>query len=197
MALLPLRNWCGVSARVRIWTDGCVLKNPGGAGGWAFVARIPGVGVPATSSGGVLESTNNKMELQAIIEALRFAEKSLKSHVEVILYTDSQYCSRGVNEWLEGWKAKGWHRKDGERWVDVKNRSLWEMIDELFDSSRMKIDWVRGHSGIPENERADELASLAASAEQTLSPDGDPAEQFDERFGTRPNFCPNCGHSLT
>lgn len=182
------------SSRVRIWTDGCVLKNPGGAGGWAFVARIPGVGLPATSSGGVPESTNNKMELQAIIEALRFARKSLKPHVEVILFTDSQYCSRGINEWMKAWKAKGWQRKDRKRQIDVKNRDLWETIDELFDRSRMKIEWIRGHAGNPENEKADELAGLAAvSAAEPV--DDWVVSRIDHRPGQE--VCPNCGHPIS
>lgn len=101
-------------------------------------------------SGGEAETTNNRMEMMAVIKAL----ESLKRRSTVELYTDSVYVQKGVNEWMTGWKAKGWPAK-------IKNQDLWKRIDELTQQHDVRFHWVKGHNGHPENERADALATGA------------------------------------
>lgn len=101
-------------------------------------------------SGGEAETTNNRMEMMAVIKAL----ESLKRRSKVELYTDSIYVQKGVNEWMAGWKAKGWPAK-------IKNQDLWKRIDELTQKHDVRFHWVKGHNGHPENERADALATGA------------------------------------
>ena len=106
-------------------------------------------------SGGELGTTNNRMEMMAVIEALRI----LKRPCEVALYLDSQYVLKGITEWLPGWKAKGWKTAAKQ---PVKNVDLWQQLDELVATAGHKIDWrwVKGHAGDPGNERADALANV-------------------------------------
>ncbi|MCB1591976.1 MAG: ribonuclease HI [Alphaproteobacteria bacterium] len=133
---------------VDVFTDGACSGNPG-PGGWAAILRYNGH--EKELSGGEKETTNNRMEMQAVIEGLR----ALKRRSRVRLHTDSQYVKQGVEDWLEGWKAKGW--KTASR-KPVKNQDLWQEIDLLLVRHDVSFHWVRGHDGHPENERADALA---------------------------------------
>jgi ribonuclease HI len=134
-------------SEIEIYTDGACSGNPG-PGGWGAILRWNGH--EKEISGGEKETTNNRMEMMAAIAALR----TLKKPSRVALYTDSQYLQKGVNEWMAGWKAKGWPAK-------IKNQDLWQDIDSLLSVHDVEFHWIRGHDGHPENERADELARAA------------------------------------
>jgi ribonuclease HI len=144
-------------SRVQLFTDGACRGNPG-PGGWAYILRHPSTGVEKEHSGGAPVTTNNQMELQAVIEGLAALKR--RSAVEVI--TDSAYVAKGASEWLSGWKANGWRRREKNRWTEVKNVELWKRLDELLLLHQVKFTTVAGHSGHPENERVDELAVAAA-----------------------------------
>ena len=134
--------------KVCIYTDGACSGNPG-PGGWAAILSC--MGREKELSGGERETTNNRMELRAVIEAL----SALKEPCEVELWTDSQYIARAINEgWLAGWKRRGWRRKEGE----LKNPELWQRLDALLGEHRVTVDWLRGHDGQEQNERCDALA---------------------------------------
>lgn len=143
-----------MSKTVHIWTDGACLGNPG-PGGWGALLRWNGQ--ERELSGGEPMTTNNRMELLAAIEAL----DALKRPCEVILTTDSQYVRQGITSWLHNWKRNGW--KTSAR-KPVKNADLWERLDRSVARHQIRWEWVKGHSGHPENERADALASTAAQA---------------------------------
>ncbi len=132
---------------VEIFTDGACSGNPG-PGGWAALLRYKTV--EKEISGGELETTNNRMEMMAVIEALG----ALKKASTVDLYTDSQYVQKGVTEWMKGWKAKGWPDR-------IKNQDLWKRIDSEVSRHNVTFHWVRGHDGHEENERVDKLAVAA------------------------------------
>jgi ribonuclease HI len=134
---------------VEIFTDGACRGNPG-PGGWGALLRYDGL--ERELYGGELETTNNRMELQAAIEAL----KALTRSCSVDLTTDSVYVRSGITTWLEGWKKKGW--KTAAR-KPVKNVDLWRALDEENQRHQVRWHWVKGHSGHAENERADELAN--------------------------------------
>jgi ribonuclease HI len=134
---------------VEAFTDGACRGNPG-PGGWGVVLRA-GTRVKELS-GGERATTNNRMELKAAIEALT----ALKQPCKVDLYTDSQYVRSGITEWLPTWRARGWRTADKK---PVKNQDLWEALDALAARHDVTWHWIRGHSGHPENERADELAN--------------------------------------
>lgn len=134
--------------KVVIYTDGACSGNPG-PGGWGAILAYNGS--EKELFGGEPETTNNRMELMAAIKAL----EALNRPVTVELYTDSSYVQKGVMEWMEGWKAKGWRTSSKK---DVKNRDLWEELDELVSKHDVTFHWVKGHAGHPENERADALA---------------------------------------
>lgn len=136
---------------VRIFTDGACRGNPG-PGGWGVLMRFRGR--EKEMSGAEHETTNNRMELTAAIMAL----EALKKPCHVILTTDSQYVMNGITQWLEGWKLKGWKTANRKQ---VKNVDLWQRLDAVRNKHEIDWEWVRGHSGHPENERADELANLA------------------------------------
>jgi len=142
---------------VELFCDGACLGNPG-PGGWAYILRIiTADGVREKESGAAETSTtNNRMELRGAIEGL----KALKRPCDVKLYCDSQYVVKGINEWLAGWKAKGW-RKAGKS--PVLNVELWLELDELLGIHKVEAIWVKGHAGHPENERVDALAKFHAS----------------------------------
>ena len=134
--------------KVCIYTDGACSGNPG-PGGWAAILSC--MGREKELSGGERETTNNRMELRAVIEAL----SALKEPCEVELWTDSQYIARAINEgWLAGWKRRGWRRKEGE----LKNPELWQRLDALLGEHRVTVNWLRGHEGQEQNERCDALA---------------------------------------
>ncbi|HNY25357.1 MAG TPA: ribonuclease HI [Alphaproteobacteria bacterium] len=137
---------------IKIYTDGSCLGNPG-PGGWAFVAT-DGKNV-AERSGGEKDTTNNKMELMAVIKALGAAAK----HKEVEIYTDSQYVKNGMQSWIKNWKKNGWKTADKK---PVKNKELWQKLDELAQSIKIHWNWVKGHAGDELNEHVDELARTAA-----------------------------------
>ena len=103
------------------------------------------------------ETTNNRMELTAVIRGLQ----QLKSTCRVELYTDSTYVGKGLSEWMPKWKSNGWRRREGKSWKSVANEDLWRQLDELAAQHDVKFHHVRGHSGHPENERCDELAVAA------------------------------------
>jgi len=143
---------------VEIYTDGACKGNPG-PGGWGVLLRSG-----ATQKelyGGESSTTNNRMELMAVIQAL----EALKRPCAVTLYLDSQYVLKGITEWMPGWKAKGWKTASKQ---PVKNQELWQRLDELVAKSGHVVDWrwVRGHNGDPGNERADALANLGVQSAQ-------------------------------
>ena len=144
---------------VQIFTDGACKGNPG-PGGWGCILRHPATGKQKEFSGGLADTTNNQMELQAVIEGLKRLTK--KSRVQVI--TDSTYVAKGCETWRHGWKAKGWKRKDGKQLKPIANVDFWIKLDELLEKHEVKFTIVKGHSGHPENERCDELAVAAAES---------------------------------
>jgi len=144
---------------VQLFTDGACSGNPG-PGGWAYILRHPGSGNEKEASGGAAETTNNQMEMQAVIEGLSALTK--QSRVEII--TDSTYVAKGSQEWMPNWKKNGWRRREGKSWKPVKNVELWQQLDELLSRHEIRFQLVKGHSGHPENERCDELAVEAAAA---------------------------------
>ena len=140
--------------QVEIFTDGACRGNPG-PGGWAAILRR---GIQEKELWGYdPETTNNRMEMLGAIEGLQ----ALKAPCEVILYTDSMYVKNGITTWIHGWKKNGWRRADKG---PVKNVDLWQRLDVLVTYHKVTWQWVRGHSGHKENERADELARQAIVA---------------------------------
>ena len=139
---------------VTIYTDGACRGNPG-PGGWGVLMMTRGK--EKTLSGAEPETTNNRMEIQAAIEAL----SALKRGSKVVLYTDSRYVKDGINEWLPNWKKRGWRTSSRK---PVKNEDLWRKLDRVVAQHEIDWRWVRGHSGVPGNERADELANEAVDA---------------------------------
>ncbi|MCR6633232.1 MAG: ribonuclease HI [Magnetospirillum sp.] len=140
------------SQAVQLFTDGACSGNPG-PGGWGVILRYKGV--EKELYGGENPTTNNRMEMMAVISGLNALTRSCT--VEV--YTDSEYVKKGMTEWLRGWKARGWKTADKK---PVKNDDLWKALDEAAGRHRVSWHWVRGHAGHPENERADELARRGA-----------------------------------
>lgn len=141
---------------VDLFTDGACLGNPG-PGGWGALLRFKGV--EKELSGGEPETTNNRMELRAVIEGLR----ALSRPCRVLVTTDSQYVMKGMTEWIEGWKRKNWRTADKK---PVKNADLWQALDECCAQHDVTWKWVRGHDGHAENERVDVLARTAAEAQR-------------------------------
>lgn len=137
---------------LKIWTDGSCLGNPG-PGGWAFVATDGKS--RAERSGGERDTTNNRMELTAVIRAISAARR----HSEVEIHTDSQYVKNGTMVWIKNWKKNNWRTADKK---PVKNQDLWQQLDELVSAVKIHWVWVRGHNGEELNERCDELARGAA-----------------------------------
>ncbi|MBF0562588.1 MAG: ribonuclease HI [Alphaproteobacteria bacterium] len=133
---------------VELFTDGACSGNPG-PGGWGAILRYRGV--EKELCGGEPATTNNRMEMLAVIEGLG----TLSRPCVVEVYTDSQYVQKGMTQWLRSWKARGWKTADKS---PVKNVDLWQRLDELATRHRVTWHWVRGHDGHSENERADELA---------------------------------------
>ena len=135
---------------VEAYTDGACRGNPG-PGGWGVVLKAGGH--VKELCGGAADTTNNRMELTAAIEALA----ALKRPCRVALYTDSTYVRSGITEWLPAWRARGW-RTAGKK--PVKNQDLWQALAAQAERHEVEWHWVKGHSGHPENERADALANL-------------------------------------
>lgn len=137
---------------IKIWTDGSCLGNPG-PGGWGFIAT-DGINV-AERSGGEKDTTNNRMELMAVIRALRAAHR----HTDVELHTDSKYVKEGMESWMHNWKRNNWRTRTNK---PVKNQDLWQQLDQLAQDIKIHWVWVKGHAGEEFNERCDELARTAA-----------------------------------
>jgi len=146
-----------VLSKVVIYTDGACKGNPG-PGGWGALLRSAD-GSEKELFGGELGTTNNRMEMMAVIEALA----ALKRPCQVTLHVDSQYVLKGMTEWLAGWKAKGWKTASKQ---PVKNVDLWQRMDAMVNGAGHRIDWqwVKGHAGDPGNERADALANLGVES---------------------------------
>jgi len=142
--------------KVSLFTDGACSGNPG-PGGWAFILRCERTDKELERSDGVPETTNNQMELMAVIRGL----EALKEPCVVTLYADSSYVLQGMQKWMAGWKSRGWKRKDGSKLVPVKNVELWRQLDDLMQRHHIDFEHVKGHSGHLENERCDELAVTA------------------------------------
>lgn len=139
---------------VEIYTDGACRGNPG-PGGWGALLTI---GEHRKElSGAEPLTTNNRMELTAVIRAL----EALKRPTEARVFTDSEYVRRGITEWVKSWKARGWKTADRK---PVKNQDLWERLDALAAGHKIEWRWVKGHSGVPGNERVDQLANEAIDA---------------------------------
>ena len=139
---------------VEIYTDGACRGNPG-PGGWAALLSYDGR--EKELAGAEAHTTNNRMELTAVIRAL----EALKRPVNVHLYTDSEYVRRGVTEWLPQWKVRGWRTADRK---PVKNQDLWQELERLAAGHRIEWHWVPGHAGVEGNERVDALANRAIDA---------------------------------
>ncbi|MCG3188299.1 MAG: Ribonuclease HI [Burkholderiaceae bacterium] len=139
---------------VVIYTDGACKGNPG-PGGWGALLRWGGH--EKELFGGEARTTNNRMELTAVIEALA----ALKPRCSAAVYTDSEYVKNGITAWIHNWKARGWRTADKK---PVKNVDLWQRLDELAAAHDVRWHWVRGHEGDPGNERADELANKGVTS---------------------------------
>ncbi len=140
--------------RIEIYTDGACRGNPG-PGGWGATLEL---GEHFRElSGAEADTTNNRMELMAVIRAF----EALKRRAAVRVYLDSEYVRRGITEWLPNWKARDWRTADRK---PVKNRDLWEQLDAAVQGHDIEWRWVKGHSGIPGNERVDALANAAIDA---------------------------------
>ena len=139
---------------VEIYTDGACRGNPG-PGGWAALLSFGDR--EKELAGAEAHTTNNRMELTAVIRAL----EALNRPVEARLFTDSEYVRRGITEWVIAWKARGWKTADRK---PVKNQDLWEELDKVAALHKIEWRWVKGHSGVPGNERVDQLANQAIDA---------------------------------
>ncbi|MGL4593630.1 MAG: ribonuclease HI [Thermoguttaceae bacterium] len=141
---------------VILFTDGACSGNPG-PGGWGFILRHPKSCQEIERSGGKSHTTNNQMEMQAVIEGL----KSLKRPCSVEIVSDSKYVLQGLQEWMPKWKKNNWMRREKGKLAPVKNQELWQELDELIQQHEVRFQYVPGHAGHPENERCDELAVAA------------------------------------
>jgi len=149
---------------VVLYTDGACLGNPG-PGGWAYILYHPASGRCAEASGGERRTTNNRMEITAVIRGL----EALRKPCRVRLCTDSQYVARAIAEWMPKWRKHGWRRSAGAV-SQVKNAELWQRLDELLQKHQVTPMWLRGHSGDPRNERCDEMARREAERAAGLEP---------------------------
>ena len=139
---------------VQLFTDGACLGNPG-PGGWAYILRHPETGKEVEEAFGEDKTTNNRMELTAVIRGL----EALSRPSSVTLIGDSQYVLKGLTEWMAGWKKRNWRTAAKK---PVLNVDLWKQLDQLAQKHTVDIEWVRGHTGHPENERCDQLATAQA-----------------------------------
>ena len=140
-----------------LFTDGACSGNPG-KGGWAYILRDRAAGEETTGSGAEPHTTNNRMEMLSVISGLQALPLARKT---VRLVTDSQYVTKGIDEWMDGWKSRGWKRKVGKKLEPVANEELWRTIDELVRRHEVVCEWVRGHAGHAENEACDRMAVAA------------------------------------
>lgn len=144
--------------KVIIYTDGCCKGNPG-LGGYGAILSCGDTSKELF--GGEAVTTNNRMELTAAIMGLEAIKKTSAASIQITIYSDSKYVIQGITEWLPGWKRKNWK--------DVKNRDLWERLDRVASQFDLSWSWVKGHSGNPGNERADQLANIGAKQVATQS----------------------------
>ena len=144
---------------IEIYTDGACLGNPG-PGGWGALLRYKEI--ERELSGGEPQTTNNRMELMGAIAAL----EALSEPCEIVLHTDSQYVRQGITEWMRNWIKRGWKTAGGGA---VKNQDLWQRLQVACERHQIDWRWVKGHSGHPENERVDALASAAAREQRTAA----------------------------
>ena len=144
------------AGEVVLFTDGACSGNPG-PGGWAYILRHPQSGRETSDSGAEPVSTNNRMELTAVVQGLQ----QLKRPTIVELVTDSVYVGTGLSEWMPKWKQQGWRRKEKGKFVPVKNEDLWRELDRLASSHTIRFTHVAGHSGHAENELCDRMAVVA------------------------------------
>ena len=142
-------------AEVVLYTDGACSGNPG-LGGWAFVLEHRASGKTLEDSGSERQTTNNRMELQAVIQGLSKLTRRARVHV----VTDSSYVEQGATDWIHKWKARGWKKSTSGK-GPVKNQDLWEQLDRIRNQHDVSFERVRGHAGHPMNERCDELAVAA------------------------------------
>jgi ribonuclease HI len=140
-------------AQIMLFTDGACSGNPG-PGGWGCILRHMRTGEEKELSGGAAETTNNQMELQAVISGL----SALTRRTTVLVVTDSTYVAKGCMEWMVNWKKNGWNRREGKQLKPIKNEDHWRKLDELLSAHQVRFKVVKGHSGHAENERCDELA---------------------------------------
>ena len=140
-----------------LFTDGACSGNPG-KGGWAYILRDTATNEETTGSGADPHTTNNRMEMLSAINGLQALPLARQA---VRLITDSQYVTKGISEWMEGWKARGWQRKVGRKLEPVANEELWRTLDELTRRHEVECQWVRGHAGHAENEACDRMAVAA------------------------------------
>ncbi|GHT19346.1 ribonuclease H [Planctomycetales bacterium] len=145
------------NSEVILFTDGACQGNPG-PGGWGFILRHPKSGKKIERSGGETHTTNNRMELLAVIEGL----KALNQPTSVELVSDSKYVLQGLEDWMPKWKANDWQRREKGKLQPVKNIELWQELDQLSSLHQLTCTHVFGHTGHPENERCDQLAAEAA-----------------------------------
>jgi ribonuclease HI len=145
-----------MTPEVILYTDGACSGNPG-PGGWGFILRHPKSGKEIERSGGEAETTNNRMEMLAVIEGLKILTRS----TSVELVCDSKYVLQGLKEWMPRWKENGWKRKTRESSSTLKNIELWQELDNLVSKHQITFTHVKGHAGHPENERCDKLATEA------------------------------------
>ena len=141
----------GLTKKVTIYTDGACSGNPG-PGGWGALLRYGEV--EKELSGGSAATTNNRMEMMAVIGAL----EALRGSCLIDLYTDSTYVKNGITQWISAWRKRGWRTSNGK---PVKNQDLWERLDQLNGNHEVRWHWVKGHSNDPDNDRVDHLARSA------------------------------------
>lgn len=141
---------------VQLFTDGGCSGNPG-PGGWAYILRDCRTGKERQGSGAERQTTNNQMELTAVIAGL----EALKRPCHVTLFSDSNYVGQGITQWMAGWKKRGWQRSERGSLKPVKNVELWQRLDQLMRQHQVIFEHVKGHSGHEENERCDQLAVAA------------------------------------
>ncbi len=137
-----------------LFTDGACIGNPG-PGGWAYIIKFPDRVKPIVMAGAERQTTNNRMELSAVIQGLRRLGPAHRVH----LYSDSEYVLKGIKEWMDGWKKRGWRKADKK---PVLNVELWQELDELRHLHDIHTHWIRGHTGHPENELCDQMATAEA-----------------------------------
>ena len=142
--------------QVTLITDGACIGNPG-PGGWGFILRYAQQSIER--AGGAPNTTNNRMEVQAAIEGLR----ALQEPCEVLLFSDSRYLLEGISSWRHKWRANGWARRRKMKTYPLANSDLWKELDQLAEKHVVKGQWIKGHSGHPDNERCDMLAAAQAS----------------------------------